>query len=329
MSNAQNLCVLAAEIVGGDRLAARLEEAEAARAMERCVNRVDLAIGGSGGEIITRDAATVIAAFTQCDSGVVAACEAIDRVRKLPPVSGAQMQLRIGVHYGVIEGVHGEGVEGARRILRACTAGQSLASFAVVAELSASVRHFVSTEPLHGNLHGALPWPVFDIGNQTAQNGAAALPQPRPPSASLLTSTHPTGLFPAGASLAGSHPAGRSQRPSNAPPQASPGPRLRLHHRQKTIFVEENRPVVLIGREHGNDIVIDDPRASRQHARIERRRSGFVLIDQSTNGCFVMIDGQEERCIKDSEYPVSAAGRIGCGFSSQEFEDDLVFFEIA
>ncbi|MDR1227798.1 MAG: FHA domain-containing protein [Azoarcus sp.] len=329
MSNAQNLCVLAAEIVGGDRLAARLEEAEAVRAMERCVNRVDLAIGGSGGEIVTRDAATVVAAFTQCDSGIVAACEAIDRVRKLPPVSGAQMQLRIGVHYGVIEGVHGEGVEGARLILRACTAGQSLASFAAVAELSASVRHFVGAEPFHGDLHGALPWPVFGFGNQTAQNGAAAFPQSRPSSASPLTSTHPTGLFLAGGSpLAGSRPAG-SQHSSNAPPQAASGPRLRLHHRQKTIFVEENRPVVLIGREHGNDIVIDDPRASRQHARIERRRGGFVLIDQSTNGCFVMVDGQEERCIKDSECPVSAAGRIGCGFSSQEFEDDLVFFEVA
>ncbi|MDR2093359.1 MAG: FHA domain-containing protein [Azoarcus sp.] len=314
MSNFQNLCVLAAEIVGGDRLAERLGEAETARAVERCLNRVDLAIGGSGGEIIVRDAATVIATFGQCDDGVMAICEAIDRVRKLPPVSGAQMEIRAGIHYGAVKNDWGEGVEDARRILQVCAAGYALASSAVVAELSASVRNFASAESFHDSIH-ALPWPVFRVGSQ---NGISVPPQAHVQPASP----------PAVSSLPDSRPAHPEISPKTSL-QAPPGPCLRLLHQQKTIFVGENRPVVLIGRELGNDIVIDDPRASRQHARIERRRTGFVLIDQSTNGCFVTLDGQEERCIKGNEYSISAAGRIGCGFSSQEFEDDLVFFEIA
>ncbi|MDR1662362.1 MAG: FHA domain-containing protein [Azoarcus sp.] len=310
MPNSRHLCVLAAEIVGSDHLVARLGEAEAARALERCLNRIDLAIGGSGGEIVARDAAAAMATFEQCDSGVMAACEAIERVRKLPPVSGAQMKLRIGIHYGSVDANQGEGLEGARRIRHACAAGQSLASSAVVAELSPAVRNFASAEAFCDEIHGTLPWPVFTVGNQlqettTAATSISSRPIP-PPSTPPLTG---------------------SKRPARMPPP-QPGPRLRLHHQQKTIFVEENRPVVLMGRELGNDIVIIDPRASRQHARIERRRDGFVLIDQSTNGCFVAFDGQEECGIKDGEYPLSAAGRIGCGFSSQEFEDDLVFFEI-
>ena len=74
-------------------------------------------------------------------------------------------------------------------------------------------------------------------------------------------------------------------------PAALITPRLRLKHQNDVLMLEEARPIILLGREQGNDIVIIDPRASRQHARIERRREGFVLVDQSTNGTFV-ADGE-------------------------------------
>ena len=316
MPNSNDRCVLVAEIVGGDRLLTQPGEAEANRAIERCLNRVDLAIGGSSGEIVARDRAAVIATFAHCDNGVMAACEAIDRVRKLPPASGAQMRLRIGVHYGsVFNGGEGAGVEGARQILQACTVDQSMASAAAVSQLSPAVRHFANAEAFYDDAQGKLPWPVFMIGNQAAMPLTASM-MPRPLPASPLTgSTMPSQNSP-------------------MPPPASPTrqnllePRLRLHHRQEILFVAEDRPVILLGRELANDIVIADPRASRQHARIERRRDGFVLIDQSTNGCFVALDGKKEACVKDDECLLGKAGRVGCGFSTQEFEDDLVLFEI-
>ena len=310
MPNPPDLCVLVAEIVGGDRLIPRLGEAETARALERCLNRIDLAIGGSGGEIIARDRAAVIATFEQCDGGVMAACEALDRVRKLPPVSGMQMRVRIGVHYGLGENGEGEGVEGARLILQACDADQSLSSSLAVDKLTSSVRHFASAEAFHDDAQGTLPWPVFIIGNQSAAPvSLLESMRPRPEPSSPLTTSRKIA--------------------SKAAPiaQTALNLRMRLQHRQDTMIIDENRPIVLIGRELGNDIVIFDPRASRQHARVERRRDGFVLIDQSTNGCFVIIDGQEERSIKDSELHISGKGRIGCGFSAQEFEDDIVLFE--
>ncbi|MDR3087011.1 MAG: FHA domain-containing protein [Azoarcus sp.] len=320
MPSPPNLCVLVAEIVGGDRLITRLGEAETSRAVERCLNRIDLAIGGSGGEIIARDRAAVIASFEQCDGGVMAACEALDRVRKLPPVSGTQMRVRIGVHYGAVEKAEGEGVEGARLILQACDADQSLSSSLAVAELTPSVRHFASAEAFHDDALGSLPWPVFMIGNQnTTPVSPAESMRPRPEPSSPLTASRAVAPKASATQTAPAQPAPAAQTALNA--------RMRLQHRQDTMFIDENRPIVLIGRELGNDVVIFDPRASRQHARIERRRDGFVLIDQSTNGCFVVIDGQEERCVKDAELFVSGKGHIGCGFSFKEFEDDIVFFE--
>ncbi|MCV2217219.1 FHA domain-containing protein [Thauera sp. Sel9] len=115
---------------------------------------------------------------------------------------------------------------------------------------------------------------------------------------------------------------------TSIPPTARLSQRLRLRHQQDVVFVEEQRPVLLLGRELGNDIVIMDPRASRQHARIERQREGFTLIDESTNGTFVSVEGGEERRIRHDKLVLRGPGRIGCGFSADEIERDLVFFDI-
>jgi len=325
MTNSRRLCVLVAEIVGGDRLITRLGEAETVRAIDRCLNRVDLAVGSSGGEIVARDRSALISTFEDCGDAVLAACEAIDRVRKLPPVSGTQMQLRIGVHYGEAENSIGDGADGARLILQACNADQSMASAAVVDELKPAVRKFVSAEAFHDVFLDRLPWPVFLIGTQSTATSlpASALPlTPRPEPSSPLTSLKPP---PPSGDLSPT-----TQLSPAAPPAAQPTPGLRMQvkHQQNTLLMDGSRPVILLGRELGNDIVIIDPRASRQHARIERRREGFMLIDESTNGSFVFIEGQEEQCLKGTSLHLTGSGRIGCGFSPKEFESDLVLFEL-
>lgn len=143
---------------------------------------------------------------------------------------------------------------------------------------------------------------------------AGAVPSRNPDLAGLGWPAYPVGRQPAAL--------------SSIPVATRISQRLRIRHQQDILFVEETRPILLFGRELGNDVVIPDPRASRQHARIERRHEGFVLIDQSTNGTFLAEDGSTERCIKAGEVPLAGAGRIGCGFSANEIERDLVFFEV-
>ena len=49
-----------------------------------------------------------------------------------------------------------------------------------------------------------------------------------------------------------------------------------------------NKPVVTIGREAGNDIVLEDPQVSRHHARLTLQGGGYVVEDLgSTNGSFI------------------------------------------
>lgn len=55
--------------------------------------------------------------------------------------------------------------------------------------------------------------------------------------------------------------------------------------------LEWSAPVLSIGRDSANDIVIDHPLASRRHARLERDENGYLVRDlDSTNGTYVNGD---------------------------------------
>jgi adenylate cyclase len=76
------------------------------------------------------------------------------------------------------------------------------------------------------------------------------------------------------------------------------------------------RPTAMLGRDPASDIVIRDPRASRSHARIERRRDKFVLVDMSSNGTFVTFQGEAEIALKREEIILRSKGRIAFGHST-------------
>lgn len=287
MSERKNLCVLAATLPSDARLAARLGADEAAHALDRCMRRIERSIDSHGGTVIDSRADSVLAGFERCDSGILAACEILDRVRSLPPLSGTRQTVCIGLHYGMVESdpTQGHGPALAQRLAKLARHEQALVSGPAVLLLTPAARHAANPQEFRSAEIDALGVPVHAVGQRVG----------------MVTSLPPTVRL--------------SQR-------------LRLRHQQDVLFVEEQRPVLLIGRELGNDVVIMDPRASRQHARIERRRDGFILVDESSNGTYISVDGARETCVKHGEIPLRGPGRIGCGFSAGEIERDLVFFDI-
>jgi adenylate cyclase len=71
-----------------------------------------------------------------------------------------------------------------------------------------------------------------------------------------------------------------------------------------------------IGRGDDCDIVVGDRKASRRHARVERRRNNFVLVDQSSNGTWVQVSGEAEATVlQREEIILRATGVIGLGHS--------------
>jgi pSer/pThr/pTyr-binding forkhead associated (FHA) protein len=77
--------------------------------------------------------------------------------------------------------------------------------------------------------------------------------------------------------------------------------------------VDDNRKNVLMGRADDNDLVVKGNLISRIHAKVEKRRGKFILIDQSTNGTFLQNAKGEETFIRRDNTELVGEGIIGLG----------------
>lgn len=105
-------------------------------------------------------------------------------------------------------------------------------------------------------------------------------------------------------------------------------PRLRVQHQGRTLYVDAQHPSLMLRREPDNDLVLDDPRASRRHARIDFRNNCFSLVDHSSNGSWVAPASGNAVFLKGEAAELPLHGRIGLGFPAGEGEANLVDFEI-
>lgn len=89
--------------------------------------------------------------------------------------------------------------------------------------------------------------------------------------------------------------------------------RLELDFDGNVIELSRDRPSATLGRQAHNDIVVNSTPVSRTHARIEYRRGKFILVDLSTNGTFMLIQGEKSIHIKRDETALRGNGFIGLG----------------
>lgn len=286
----RSLCILAAEVVGGPSLDAALGVLEARHVVDRGMRRIDLAVEANKGTTLRREPMRVLASFERSDHAILAASEMLERTSNLPPLAGKRLSVRVGLHTATVFGddPSEEDFEITLRLLRAAQGGEALATEPTLAPLPQAIHQLAKKDVPPREELSDLPWPTFHLSARKAETAAVV----------------------------------------SLPPAQRLSQRLKVRHQQDVFFLDEQRPILLLGRELGNDIVIMDPRASRQHSRIERRREGFVLIDYSSNGCYIGDDNQGERRVRHGEVLLVGPGRIGCGFSTTDIDRDLVFFEV-
>jgi pSer/pThr/pTyr-binding forkhead associated (FHA) protein len=112
------------------------------------------------------------------------------------------------------------------------------------------------------------------------------------------------------------------------PPEVATISWLRLRYGEQELVLNQFRAKASLGRGINCDIIIRDPRASRSHALIERRRGKFVLIDQSANGTFVGVVGESEIILKHEETVLRDHGYLSFGHHSGDGRADVVEFEV-
>jgi adenylate cyclase len=103
---------------------------------------------------------------------------------------------------------------------------------------------------------------------------------------------------------------------------------LVVRHEGREARLDRDTPgTITLGRDSTCDIVVADRRASRHHARIERRRGRFMLVDHSSNGTSVRIAGELEVVLRREELLLRGSGEIALGHSTGDPDAVLVEFQ--
>ncbi len=82
---------------------------------------------------------------------------------------------------------------------------------------------------------------------------------------------------------------------------------------QVVVCSRENHPKIVIGRGSACDLVIADKLASRQHCTLEAREDEFFLLDHSTNGTYVTVEGEHEILLNGEGLALATHGWIAFG----------------
>jgi len=84
-----------------------------------------------------------------------------------------------------------------------------------------------------------------------------------------------------------------------------------------------------IGRDKENEVVVESHFASRVHARVFAREGHFVLVDQSSNGTYLLADGNSaEILLRREEAVLSERGWIGLGNSATRHGDHTLRYRV-
>jgi len=235
------------------------------------------------GTVIKTIGDEIMATFPTADEALNAASQMQHEIRSHAQlkVDGQSINIRIGCHFGpvVLENrdIFGAAVHTANRMTSQAKAGQIMITGSMVQRLAPEWRSSVRQ---------------IDITMLRGKSNEDELYEV------LWQKEDATSMLP---SLA----LGAMQKKHNL--------RLHLYYQGTELLLTDGRPGVNIGRAEDNDLVIKGNLISRLHARIECTRNKFVLIDQSTNGTFVLSQSGEESFVRRDSVQLKGEGMIGFG----------------
>jgi len=290
----RELAVLFADISDSTRLYDTLGDARAKTVVDECIRAMRDIVGHYSGRVIKTIGDEVMCVLPDAGSGLLAASEMQTRIAAMPAVSGSKRAVRIGFHAGpVIEeenDVFGDTVNLAARMAGLAKAAQIITTLATVEQLSRALK-------------------------ETTRRIAALSIKGKGDDIEVCEVIWEIGddLTLTAASAGVATPA-----------------RFELHlaHGSGELVLKNTDATVSLGRDATCGLVLADRKASRVHARIERRRDKFFLIDQSTNGTFVTFDGEAELVLRREEIMLRSRGRITFGHSAAEAGGEIVTFTL-
>jgi adenylate cyclase len=278
------VAILFADVVGSTKLYERLGDVRARDMVGICIDVMRAATDQNRGTVIKTMGDEVMSTFTTADDALNAAAQMQKQIRMNPSlqVDDHTVAIRIGCNFGpvVLENrdIFGSAVHTANRMTSQAKAGQIITTATMVERLSNDWRASVRQ---------------IDVATLKGRSSEVALFE-------VLWQSEDVTSMVAAIDIAALDRAGKSQR-------------LRLRYQGHEVFVEDGRANITIGRAEENDLVVKGNLISRLHARVEISRNKFMLIDQSTNGTFVLGKDGEEAFVRRDSMQIRGEGLIGLG----------------
>jgi class 3 adenylate cyclase len=290
----QDKAVLFADVSGSTRLYETLGDARAFATINGCLDILRDLTAAHSGRVVKTIGDEIMSVFPDAVTAVQAACEMQLVVSAKPPVDDIRVGIRIGFHFGpVLENpcdgdVFGDTVNIASRMTEIAQAQQIITTSLAVAKLPPIMRS--STRTL----------------NSLSIKGKADDIEVR--------------------EVIWQETAEMTMMVSNTYTPVNTEPVLQLNYQGKEFIVDATRSSITIGRDEQADIVIVDRSASRMHAKIERRRDKFVLIDLSSNGSYVIIGSEPEIPLRREEMVLRESGTISLGHPCKKDPTGIISF---
>ncbi|HUW49583.1 MAG TPA: adenylate/guanylate cyclase domain-containing protein [Sulfuricella sp.] len=274
-----NAAILFADISGSTRLYETLGDKAALGKIELCLSILSTLSRKHGGKTIKTIGDEIMCAFPDAASAVLAARDMQMEMAMQFINSKLPLQIHIGLHYGQTiqsdDDVFGDAVNVAARLTELSKAGQIITSRQTADTLTAELR--------------------ADL----RQLGSAPLKGKSEDIDICEIIWQETGDL--------------TLMPGSVFRMAPVAWRISLRHAGACLVLDANKPAAVLGRDKANDLVVDNPLASRQHARIELRGDKFILSDQSTNGTYVFTADGRKTFLRREEFPLSGSGSISLG----------------
>lgn len=293
------LAIVFADVVGSTQLYESLGDERARETVGLCIDVMRQATEKNSGTVIKTMGDEVMATFPTPDDALNAAALMQRRIEESAEllVGSVRVAIRIGCHYGpvVLENrdIFGSAVHTANRMTSQAKGGQILTTSGTVNRLSPEWRSAVRQ---------------IDIAHLKGRSDEMALFEV------LWQSEDVTSMLPSLKLEA---------------LKVGVSDRLVLKYDGQEYIMDETNDGLTMGRADGNGLVIKGNLISRQHARIELRKSHFILVDQSTNGTFVDIDGEhEEHFVRRDSMQLHGSGTISLGKKAEAAKGKLVTFRL-
>lgn len=275
----RDLAVMFADIAGSTRLYEILGDTRAHRVVAATLQTMAEAVQACGGRVVKTVGDELLCTYPSADDGARGSIAIQQVLFGLQVPEAERVAVRIGVNYGpMVEAkgdVFGDSVNVAARLVEIARPRQILATANCVEQFSPAHRAKARELQLIGVRGRANFVPVWELLWRSAEPLTQRVPAPAR--------------------------------------QARKAFLLRIEFRGRSWEIGREGDALTMGREDTSQVRLDDRRASRYHARIVVRNGRFVLIDQSTNGTYVLPDDGETAAVRSDEHVLTGSGAISFG----------------